>query len=210
MAELFQPREPELVESGDTIAFRRILGDFLPANGWSLLYQVSGYPEGVSAPQFESTPDPTNTIHEIVIADTVTAQWLSGQYTLTGYAVGNGERHEIYAGAITIATNKGTGTSQGPTTTHAQRMITMIEGQLEALAAHSLQDTDIQQTEIRRLKRLDLERQLALNKEIRDGEIAVENARNRRPTGARIIPQANIVNGFPAIGSGWGFPFPKA
>jgi hypothetical protein len=73
-------------------------------------------------------------------------------------------------------------------------MILLIEKQLEVLAAHALQDTTVQQTNIRRAMRNDLEKQLAINKHIRMDEIAQQNLRNGRPSGNKIVSQMNIVN----------------
>jgi hypothetical protein len=207
MAVIYQLREPLELAVGDTLAFQRYLPDYLPSNGWSLLYQISGYPIGTPAPEFTSTPDVTNTIHQILVGEAVTAGWLECHCVLTGYAVSAIERHQFYYAELTLAANLGTGTNQVVVTTHAQRMIPLLEAQLEALAAHSLQDTTIQQTEIRRLKRMDLEKQLGYNKELRMNEIEVENVRNGRPSGNKIRPVMNIVAGQPAIGGGPSWPF---
>ena len=73
-------------------------------------------------------------------------------------------------------------------------MISLIEAALEKLAAHALDMTNVEQTEIHRVKRLDLERQLGINKHIRMDEIAQENIRNGRPSGNKIVSQFNIIN----------------
>jgi hypothetical protein len=199
-------QEPLLFSAGDSLIFNRSLPKYLPSAGWSLLYEIAGNAPG-AAPTFTSTPDPTNTFHQINVLPAVTALWLPGYFELSGFAVNvSGERHSIYYGEFVIQPNLGTGVNTANVQTHAQKMIPLLEKALESLAAHSIDDSNIQQTEIRRVKRMDLERQLAWNKELRRNEVALENVRNGRPSGQKIVPQMQIVQTGPVIG-GVNYPF---
>jgi hypothetical protein len=184
-------REPLIFAAGDTLNFKRFLRDYLPSAGWSLSYQVRGGARGDDEVAFDSTADVDE--HEVTVDAATTSLWLPGDYVLVGYAVNGEERHQVYYGELTVTANLGTDANDAVVTTHAQRMIALIERQLEELAAHSLQDSNIQQTEIRRVQRMDLERQLALNKEIRANEIAHENVQQGRPSGLKITPMFRIL-----------------
>ena len=201
-------REPLLFAQGDSLIFQRSLPDYLPSNGWSLLYEIRSSDQStIPAIQFTSTPDATNTLHEINVLPAVTALWLPGENVLVGYVVNvSGERHQIYYAALEIVANLGTTANTVDVTTHAQRMIPLIEAALEKLAIHSMNETNIQHVQILREKRMDLEKQLGYNKEIRANEIAQENIRNGRPGGNSIKPQFNIINtGSCGFGTGWPF-----
>ncbi len=182
-------REPLTFAAGDMLVFQRNLPDYPPQDGWSLLYEVRGAGIPIT---FASVQQ--NDVHYIEVDNPVTQLWPAKVCLLVGFAVNGAERHQIYYGEFQIFPNQGALQNQAPQTTHAQRMIALIEAQLEKLAAHSLQDTDVQQSEVRRVKRLDLERQLAINKELRANEIAQENIRNGRPSGNKIVSQMSIVN----------------
>jgi hypothetical protein len=186
--------------AGDTLLFQRHLRDYQPSDGWSLLYQIRGGVTGDAACQFTSTA--LGELHEISVANTVTAGWLTGAYVLVGYAVSSTERHQIYYGELRIQPNLGTAKNDAVVTTHYQRMVTILEQQLEQLAQNILVETNIERTQILRVDREKLERQLAVNKELRANEIACENVRNGRPSGNVIQGVGQIVPSGPL----WGYP----
>ena len=204
-------REPLTFSAGDTLIFERYLPGYTPSNGWALEYAITGGVFGDQPVLFSSAPDGDR--HLVTVLDSVTAAWLPGCYVLTGYAVNNTTRTQVYYGEFVVTVNALTAAPAAPVTTHAQRMIPLIELQLEKLATHDVADSTVEQTEIRRAARLDLERQLALNKEIRNNEIACENVRNGRPSGNKIVPKMNVM---PIAGVGFGaygypgFFFPPA
>lgn len=188
-----QTREPELFAVGDTLLFQRLIRDFLPSDGWSLLYEIRGGASGTSTPvSFTSTAD--GDWHKISVAASTTAAWLPGDYVLAGYLVNSGlsQRNQFYLGELTLQTNRGSNTD-ATEQTHYQKMIVLLEGQLETLAAHAIQDSTVQQSEFRRVKRKELEEQLAFNKEMRNIEIRQEAIRNGYQNPAFIQPVANIT-----------------
>lgn len=188
-------REPILFTQGDTLAFNKYLPDFLPSAGWALLYEIRSSDQPTNpAIQIQSTPDATNTFHEINVAVGITAGWLAGDAIMVGYVVNtDGTRHQIYYNNLEILPNLGTNTNAVDLSTHAQRMIPIIEKQLEELAAHSMDDSNVQSVEIRRVKRMELEKQLAWNKQLRQNEIAVANVTAGRPSGNKVVPVFNII-----------------
>ena len=187
MSATIATREPFQFAIGDTLIFQRYLADYLPPDGWALTYEIRGGASAVSNPvTFSSTT--SGSYHLINVAAETTATWLAGDYDLAGYAVlaSTGERHQIFRAQLTLQANLGAG-DDAPVTTHAQRMIPLLEAQLERLAAHELDSTNIQQTEIQRVKRETLLGQLKYYRELRAHEIAVEQVRNGFSSG-RIIP----------------------
>ena len=195
MAYEIPTQEPQTFAIGDTLTWTKTLADYLPADGWSLAYEIRGGANGDVAVQFASSV--TNvTDHLISVLPAVTGLWIPGYFVLAGFAVNvSGERHQIYIGQLTLTPNLGNAANDSDVTTHCQRMIKLIEQQLEILAAHSIQDSNVEQTEIRRVKRKELEEQLAWNKELRRSEIAQQNAANGLPNGNKISPSFNIISG---------------
>lgn len=204
-------REPILFTQGDTLCFDKYLPHYLPSDGWQLLYEIRSANQPTNpAIEFQSTPDPTNTFHEINVAEGVTATWLAGDAIMVGFAVnaGKNERHQIYYNALSITPNLGTGVNNVDVSTHAQRMIPLLEKALEELAQHTMNETDIEKVRIMREKRMDFEKQLAWNKQLRANEIAIENVAAGRPSGNKIVPVFNIIPyGGPGVGGGPLNPF---
>ena len=169
------------------MVFQRYLADYLPANGWSLEYAISGDTE---AAPITLTSTALNEDHFI-------------EYVLRGYAVNtSGERHQIYYGELGIFPN-GTAQDNVPVTTHAQRMIPLLEAALEQLAVMTVENSSIEEINLQRVKRMDLEKQLAINKEIRANEIGHDNVRSGKPSGFKIRTQLNVVGGpYPTYAQG--------
>lgn len=206
--------EPLTLSIGDTLAFCRYLDCYLPSSGWQLQYQIRGganATDGQLNTAFVSTPDSTNTTHIIKVPEATTALWAAGEFILAGYAVNANlsKRDEIYQNTIILTPNFNTGQDNVPTQTHAQKMICLLESSLLSLAASSLQATTVQQTEIIRVKRADLDKQLGFYREKRANEIAIENVRNGRPSGQNVIPQMNLVAPWCVRGAFGTWPFPQ-
>jgi hypothetical protein len=184
--------EPDTLSAGDSIWFEKFFGSYLPQDGWQLEYVIRGDVGGQPI-SFASTPN--NDYHLLTVPEATTATWVPGPYVLQGFAVNaaNNWRHEIYYGEFTIYPN-GQGPDTAPVTTHAQRMIPLLEASLEQLAVMTVENSNVEQQELQRVKRKDLEDQLARNKEIRANEVGHENIRSGRPSGNKIVSQFNIVN----------------
>lgn len=212
---LCQLQEPLTISAGDTIYFQKFFECYQPSNGWQLQYQVRGgagaQMQGNQDVNFQSTVDSTGTIFVLTVMASVTANWKAGSFVLAGYAVNSTNvpplRHEIYQNDLIITPNYNSPTDNVDTKTHSQKMVELIESQLLVLANNYLQATTVQQTEIIRVKRKELDEQLAFYREKRNNEIAFTNVRNGLPSGQRILPTLNIVE----QGSGWsnqsGWPF---
>lgn len=182
-------REPLIHAAGDTLEFQRSLPDYSSANGWSLLYELRAGNGDVAANAASSASGASHLIE----VDDFAAGVEPGDYVLVGFVVNGSERHQIYYSALTVLADLGTQASAGPITTHAQRMIPLIEAQLERLALHELDTSNVQDTELRRVQRMELTKQLAWNKEIRQNEINHQNMRNGRGNGNLITTRFAIT-----------------
>lgn len=200
-------REPLQFAVGDTLYFQRVFSVYTPANGWILEYEIR-QGSGGDAIKFDSTPDPTNTYFIVKVLPAVTLAWNPGPSVLVGYAKNTlerssrfGERHEIYYSELTLRPNLDGDTDNVNVTTHAQRMVKNLEEQIENLSKHVLHDTTVEQTRLIRVKRAELKQELDMYVLQVANERALKNVQNGKPSGQKIVPQMNIVSGFPVIGN---------
>ena len=198
------PQEPLEFQAGDSLCFSKYWPCFLPSAGWTSYYEIrSAKQPGFPAITINGVADATNSYFTYSATAAQTAPWQQGEAVLVGFVVNAGTqaRHNIYENYLRLTPNLGTGSNQVDLTTHAQRMIPILEQQLEQLAAHTIDESDIQQVRIKREKRMDLEKQLAWNKTLHMNEIAQKNANNNRPSGNKIVPMFNIIPyGGPGVG----------
>lgn len=180
-----QTREPLRFAAGDTLAFIRSLPHFPATDGWSIKYEIRG---GVQPIEFTSVADGSD--HAVTVEEDVTAEWLPGAYVLAGYVIqaSTNDRHQIYYGSLEILKDMVSAPGDTPVQTHAQVMIPLIEAQLARMASHDLNDSKVETSEFNRVRRTELMEELNYYKSVRANEIAVENAKNGRPTGNKITP----------------------
>ncbi len=182
-------REPLIVAAGDSLEFQRTLRDYLPSAGWSLTYLLRA---GNGEVQVTVNSTASGDAH-LIDEDAFAAGIEPGDYVLAGFAVNGAERHQIYLSELTVTADLGSQAAAGSILSHTQRMIPLLEAQLERLAANELDVSNVQQVELRRVQRLSLEKQLAINKELRANEIAQENMRNGRGSGNIIRTRFDIT-----------------
>jgi hypothetical protein len=187
-----QSREPERFSAGDTLVFKKNLPTFLPSKGWSLQYILTDM-AGLERCLVNSIPGSgdTNNWH-LVDVDNFVPTLPEGDYILAGYAVNGAERREIYQGNFHCIANFPAGTAQAPQTTHAQRMITLLESQLETLATKLMKETDVQRNRFVQIERDKVLSQLQYYKELRRNEIQKQRARSGLPPGNVSQPLFNI------------------
>lgn len=198
-------REPLTFAQGDTLEFQRYLRAYLPSAGWSLFYEIrSAENPALPVIEFTSTPDATNTRHEISVASDITETWQPGESVLVGFAVNGDERHQFYYADLNLTPDLGTDANTVNVKTHAQEMVELYECVNKELARTIIQESNLQGIQTLSIKRQEARTELAYWREVRANEIAVENVANGRPSGQLIEPQFNIVQGG---GYGNGFPF---
>lgn len=192
-------KEPSQITQGDTVKFKKKLTDYPATDGWSLLYAIRGNGQEIS---FTSTADVDT--HVISVDESVTALWLPAEYELQGFAVKTDEQHQIYEGSLTISANLATAPADLDTRTHAQKMLASIEAELEKCAKNILLSTTVEGTTVLRERRMELLRVRQSYLQERRGEIAVENARNGKPTGRKIKTVLSITPPGSIAGSQFG------
>ena len=172
--------EPITVVAGDTISFIRYLSNYLASAGWQLEYNLRG---GAQAIQFLSTASGDS--HSVIVAATVTETWLPGAYLMEGFAVnaGTGERERIYLNNLTITPDLSTAGGDEVVTTHAQRMIALIEGVQEEKFTHDILNSDVEGTRIMRLTPPQLREEYNYWIQIRSNEIKIANSKAGRSNG---------------------------
>lgn len=181
--------EPQQLAAGDSISFLKGLANYTVENGWALEYELSG-PTG----NYEFTSVASGNSHQLTVAAAVTATWLPGEYELIGAAVNadTGERVQIYQGRLLLRPNV-VGGDAAPQT-HAQKMITLIEGVMLGKAGHDILESDIEGTRIKRLSPQDLRAEYNYWKGVRAGEIDAERAAAGLPNRRKIIPRFEVTN----------------
>lgn len=186
-----QWREPDVFASGDSLIFQRYLPDYLPANGWALRYTLTSLAANIGVKVEDINSQAQGDSH-LINVNAFAAGLDAGDYLLVGFAVNGAERHQIYYGELTLVPDLADGTAvTKPLTTHAQRMITVLETQMEKLAAHSLRESDVQRSRFvweRRGEVLDL---LNFYRERRNYELKLLAVANGHGNQNQIVPRFN-------------------
>lgn len=183
-------REPQEIVAGDTLTFRRALGNFLASDGWSLVYELRG---GAQPIEFVSTADDGS--HLVSVAAAVTALWLPAEYVFEGHAVNGEERHRIYFSSVSVLKDQVAAGGDEPQKTFAQKMLAQIEDVLLAKAGDDLAWSRLGDSEFEYMSAEELRTEHGYWSCVRRNEIAKENARNGRPTGNRIRPLFRVISG---------------
>ena len=140
------------------------------------------------AAQAVSVPDATNAFHTFNVVN-FCGGLEAGEYVLSEEIIcapdGKypNEKHQIYYSELVITPDLGGGGAAKPQTTHAQRMLTLIESQLEYMASHVLSMTEAQKTKWEMVQRPQLMTQYKFYLAKRTNEMQIQNARNGRPPG---------------------------
>lgn len=192
-------REPERIAAGDSLIFARYLRDYLPSDGWSLIYCLGG--DKWPNIQFTSTPDVTQTTHQINVTAATTALWVPGDALLVGYAINNNlNREQFYRAELTIAVNFPAQVQAVPVWTHAQKMLEKIEKQLLALADLALEETRSMDWHVRYTKITDLRAEHGYWTMVRRSEVEKQRAEMGMPPGNRQVPRMTVTFGGPVFG----------
>jgi acetolactate synthase regulatory subunit len=191
MAQSIQWREPARIATGDTLIFQRNIPDYLPSDGWAIHYVLTKavFNAGQPALVFLSVPDSLNKFHTVNIpnfASTLEA----GEYTLSGELLnsGTGEKRQIYIATLELDPNFDGGTAGVTVTTHAQRMIQLLEAKLERLETHDLSESDQQRSKFVVEERTKALERLKYYREFRAYELKREHAANTGDSQNQIVP----------------------
>jgi hypothetical protein len=98
---------------------------------------------------------PDNSDEHLIESDSFAAALDADEYILAGYANnatsaldGGAERHQIYRGEFNLTENLAGGAAAGDQTTHAERMVGLLQAKLERLEAHDLTESDVQRSRL--------------------------------------------------------------
>lgn len=193
-------REPIVFAAGDTLAFTRTVPGYLPSAGWALVYMlVNG---DLPAVTINSTVSGAG--WAVAVAPGDTAQWLPGEYTLSGEMVnaGTGERHQVYLGTLLVTEDLEAGSGQAPPQTFAQQMLAKIEAVMLGTADSNIMNSDVLGTRIDRIPPDKLREHHAYFTQLRRNELDVERAKNCLPSRNKIRPRFNVMQPGPGFGIG--------
>lgn len=178
-------REPVDFAAGDSLIFMRHLIEFPASQGWSLEYALFADTGGPAVANFQSTALADD--HSVDI-DAFAKGFAAGEYVLAGYAVNGAERHQIYRGEFHIGSDFESGGVVADQTTHAQRMIPLLETKLERLEAMDFSETDVQRNRFVIEQRNQITARLREYKEIRHNELQREAVKNGKTAVDRAVP----------------------
>lgn len=160
-------REPQIFAAGDSLIFDRYLPDYLPSAGWSIVGTVS-LPTANGATkvwQYTSTPDATNSIHQINVNGFMAAK-PEGKYILSEdlvcspTGVSPNQRSQIYYDELIITADFADGDATVNPLSFAEQQLAQVEEQIAAISQSIVDETDIQRTRIiyKKIEVLDLQR----------------------------------------------------
>lgn len=124
-------KEPEKLTQGDTWRWYKNLPDYLPADGWTLTYNL------VNASDFEtfSASDNGDGRHLVSVAKATTAGYTVGEYPsgLIGYVDDGTTRVTVYRGSFEVLSGPAAATDQRG---HVRKVLDALEAVLESRATH--------------------------------------------------------------------------
>lgn len=87
--------EPEQIAVGETLEWRKVLPDFLPADGWTLTYYVRGAGKG-----FDQAATADGAGYRVTVDKSVTAQMSPGKYYFEARVSNSAAEHEVARGEM--------------------------------------------------------------------------------------------------------------
>lgn len=193
-------REPSQITQGETVQFIRHLPDYPATDGWSLLYAMRGNGQDIEFTSVASDDD-----HSVTVDAAVTALWLPADYELQGFVVNtDGTKTQFYLAPVTVLPNLATAAPDLDVRTHAQKMLSSIEAELEQLAQSSILSSTVEGTTIMRERRTELLMLRQKYTQERRGEVAAARAKAGLPTGRKIKTVLAVMPPGPVEGQQFG------
>lgn len=151
MPPLLATTEPTRATAGDTWQWQRAVADYPASEGWVLSYAING------VGKLEWNGDWLDADGETVsIPGGSTAALAAGLYRLIGYVTLDGERHTIYEGTLVVLADLAAAAA-GTGQTFAEQALALVETQITALLATTLDSWSIGQRAAQRRKLEELE-----------------------------------------------------
>lgn len=139
-------KEPETFRAGDTVKWKRSLGDYLASAGWTLKYSFRG-----SAGTIDITSTADGDDHLVELSFTTTAAYTAGLYHVQGYVESSTERHTIWTSRIEVLPNLVAAGSSYDGRSHVKKTLDAIEAVLENRASKEIEESAIEGVTIKRI-----------------------------------------------------------
>ena len=152
MAQPVLTAEPESFAAGDSLSWTKTLADYLPADGWSILYCF----RGLNLSTLDITTTTSGGSHLATLSTSASTGLLPGVYTVSGYAQKTGSRVQVYAGKITVTQNLATAVQGEDTRSQNLRTFENICAVIEGRASSSVLRSTVNGTTLERTPIADL------------------------------------------------------
>lgn len=134
-------KEPQQITAGDTVIWYRVVSDFPASAGWTLNYVLRG-PTTIklTATTFQTAN------YKVEVADTVTADWKPGYYSIQAYVTDGTDRFTVqtWFPKLTIKPNPANFTEGSASNlTFAQATLAAVETALLALASRKVSSASV-------------------------------------------------------------------
>jgi len=134
-------KEPQQITAGDTVIWYRVVSDFPASEGWTLNYVLRG-PTTIklTAATFQTAN------YVVEVADTVTADWKPGLYSIQAYVSDGTDRFsvETWFPKVTIKPNPAAFVEGAASNlTFAQATLAAVETALLALASRKVSSASV-------------------------------------------------------------------
>lgn len=143
-------REPETINAGETIEWRREdLADY-PAPSWVLTYELRN-----AAGAYQIAAAASGSAHAVSVTAATSKDYAPGVYEMAGYVVSGAERRLVYRATLTIRPYLGAAGALD-TRSHARKVLDAIEAVIENRASKDQQSYRIGDRELVRMSAADL------------------------------------------------------
>lgn len=154
MAAEIPTKEPESINSGDTVQWTKSLADYPASVGWTLAYTFVSL-AGETSNSFTFNASASGSDHVITVAATTTAGWIAGEYRGAATATLAGVVKTVWTGLLTVNPN----ISQSGNVdlrSHAKKCLDAIEAVLEGRATREILNSDVNGVKLERIPLADL------------------------------------------------------
>ena len=123
--------EPARVRAGDTVTWRKSLGDYPATDGWTLYYRLINATAKID---ITSTADGAD--HLVSVPKATTDDWAAGEYVLVAWVDDGTDRVSLPGGRITILPDLAAVADAGyDSRTQARKMLDAIDAALLSLSS---------------------------------------------------------------------------
>lgn len=174
---------PEKFAAGDSLSWKKSLGDYLASDGWVLTYALVN-----SSALIEITGTASGDDHLIELSAATTAAYTAGEYKYQAYATSAAlsERYKVDEGTVTIRPNFATQSTGYDDRTHVKKVLDALEAVILGKASKDQLSYSIAGRSISRLSPSEI---LEFYNEYRERyarEQRIERRRRGKATGGQI------------------------